>query len=78
VLAQEVEDLRNGTSKRGFVRMAFAGGRKPPEDVTDADGIMDWLDQRGVIEIQWQNIKDMMDSARNLEMRAKRQGDMDD
>ena len=58
--------------------MAFAGGRKPPDDITDADGIMDWLDQRGVIEMEWQKLKDIMDSARNLEIRAKRQEDMDD
>jgi len=39
----------------------------PPEDLSDADGIMDWLDQRGTVAMEWQKIKEMMESARKLE-----------
>lgn len=60
---------------KDFVRVAFAGGKKPPEDLTDADGICDWLDQRGIISEEWRRVKDMMESARNLEMRAKNDED---
>lgn len=52
--------------------MAFSKGKKPPEDLTDADGIMAWLDERGVIDMEWQSIKQLMESARNLEMGAKK------
>ncbi|KAH9926204.1 uncharacterized protein B0H18DRAFT_1094787 [Fomitopsis serialis] len=67
VLSQEVDELRTGAGARGF----------PPDDLSDADGIMDWLDQRGIINIEWQKVKDMMESARNLEMKAKK-GEDDD
>ncbi|KAH9842621.1 uncharacterized protein C8Q71DRAFT_853161 [Rhodofomes roseus] len=78
VLHQEVDELRNGAGSRGFVRVAFARGVEPPDDLSDADGIMDWLDQRGVINIEWQKLKEMMESARNLEMKAKKGADDDD
>lgn len=75
---QEVDDLkqREGSS-RVFVRVAFAGGKKPPDDLTDADGIMSWLDERGIIATEWQRIKEMMDNAEHLEIAAKRGDDAD-
>ncbi|OBZ75568.1 Uncharacterized protein C17H9.06c [Grifola frondosa] len=63
----EVNTLRNGAAGRGFVRVAYE--KQPPDDLTDADGIMDWLDERGIINGEWQKIKQMMESARHLEMR---------
>ena len=58
------------------MRIAYAGGKKPPEDLSDADGIMSWLDERGIIAAEWQKINHMMESANNLEIAAKR-GDVD-
>ncbi|KZT09438.1 uncharacterized protein LAESUDRAFT_694923 [Laetiporus sulphureus 93-53] len=74
-LLEEVDLLRNDDS-HGFVRVAFAGGRKPPDDLSDADAIMDWLDEREIINIEWKRVNDMMEEARNLEMKA-RKGDDD-
>ena len=75
---EEVEGLRNRSSKaRVYVPVAYSGGAKPPDDLDDADGIMNWLDERGMITTEWQKIKDMMESARNLEVASKR-GDGDD
>ncbi|GBE81968.1 hypothetical protein BKA93DRAFT_821589 [Sparassis latifolia] len=71
-LLQEVDELRGNDRSDGFVRVAYAGGVKPPEDLSDADGIMDWLDERGVINMEWQRIKEMMEGARQLDMRAKK------
>jgi hypothetical protein len=71
-LSREVEELRSSNGSRSFVRVAFAKGIKPPKDLTDADHIMDWLDQRGIIGMEWQTIRELMQSARNLEMAAKR------
>lgn len=70
-----MDELRQSDGERGFVRVAFAKGMKPPEDLTDADGIMEWLDQRGVIDMEWQTVKELMESARNLEMAAKKGDD---
>jgi len=63
---------------RGFVRIAFAGGSQPPKNMRDADKVMDWLDQRGVVEWEWQKVRQLMDKARNLENGAKRGGNLDD
>ena len=77
-LNQEVEGLRNRSSKqRVYVPVAYAGGTKPPDDLSDADGIMNWLDERGLISTEWQKIKEMMESAHNLEVASKR-GEDDD
>lgn len=75
-LLREIDEVLD--DNRGFVRIAFAGGIEPPKDMRDADRVMDWLDQRGLIECEWQRVRGLMDSARNLEMRAKRGGDQDD
>ncbi|KZT26355.1 hypothetical protein NEOLEDRAFT_1063304, partial [Neolentinus lepideus HHB14362 ss-1] len=71
-LLREIDELRASQGKRGFIRVAFAGGVKPPKDLDDADGIMEWLDQRQIIEMEWRRVKDMMARARNLEMASKR------
>ena len=44
VIDKEIEELRStATKKKGkkFYRVAYGGGRKPPEDLTDADEICD-------------------------------------
>jgi hypothetical protein len=70
-----VRELRS-TSKKGFVKVAFAKGIRPPKDVNDGNGIMDWLDQRGVITMAWTEMKQMMERARKLESMG--QGEKDD
>ncbi|KAH7914695.1 hypothetical protein BJ138DRAFT_1143392 [Hygrophoropsis aurantiaca] len=67
-LLYEIDELRD--ENRSFVRIAYSGGVKPPKNLQDADGIMDWLDQRGVIEFEWQRIRQMMESAQNLGRRT--------
>ncbi|KDQ33317.1 hypothetical protein PLEOSDRAFT_1099288 [Pleurotus ostreatus PC15] len=77
-ICREIDELhersRAGSSKRNFVRIAFAGATQPPDDLTDADAICEYLDSRKVIDMEWQSIKLMMDSAQNLEM-ARKKGD---
>lgn len=75
-LLREIDEVLD--DNRGFVRIAFAGGAKPPKDMRDADKVMDWLDQRGLVEFEWQRVRELMEKARNLEMRAKKGGDQDD
>ncbi|KAG5645226.1 hypothetical protein DXG03_006643 [Asterophora parasitica] len=76
-IREEVDELHESHQSGGFFRMAYAGGKKPPKDLDDADGICDWLDQRKVIDMQWQKLKDMMESARHLELDRKKGGDVD-
>ncbi|KAJ8589579.1 hypothetical protein M405DRAFT_767528 [Rhizopogon salebrosus TDB-379] len=75
-LLREIDEVLD--DNRGFVRIAFAGGAKPPKDMRDADKVMDWLDQRGLVDLEWQKIRQMMDKARSLEMGAKRGGDLEE
>ncbi|RPD66233.1 hypothetical protein L226DRAFT_500420 [Lentinus tigrinus ALCF2SS1-7] len=76
-LLDEVETLKASREGRGFVQVAYANGRQPPEDLKDADAIMDWLDERQIINIQWQEIKAMMENARHLEVKGGRGDDAD-
>ncbi|KAJ4469396.1 hypothetical protein C8J55DRAFT_523838 [Lentinula edodes] len=52
-------------------------GLQPPKDLQDADGICDWLDQRKVVEMEWEKLKGYMERARGLELAAKRGDDAD-
>jgi hypothetical protein len=74
-LLREIDSVLD--DNRGFIRIAFAGGTKPPKDMRDADKVVDWLDQRGLVDIEWQKIRHLMDKARNLEIGTKR-GDPDE
>jgi hypothetical protein len=79
-IEQELEDVRAQRAKKAnkqFYRVAYAGGKQPPEDLDDADALTDWLDERGVIEREWQRIRLIMDSARKLEMDGKKGEDLD-
>jgi len=61
--------------KESFHTVAFFGGKKPPKDLSDTDGLCDWLDERQVIDIEWQKLKKMMDSAQHLELGDKGEAD---
>ncbi|KAH7889668.1 hypothetical protein F5I97DRAFT_1846179 [Phlebopus sp. FC_14] len=74
-LQRQITDAQD--PNKSFVKVAFAGGVQPPEDLHHADKVMDWLDQRGIIDMEWQRVREMMESARNLEISARR-GDVDD
>ena len=72
LLSTEVRELRS-TGKSGFVKVAFARGIRPPEDADDGDGVMEWLDQRGIIAMAWTEMKQMMERARKLESMGQRE-----
>ncbi|RDB21388.1 Uncharacterized protein C17H9.06c [Hypsizygus marmoreus] len=77
-IRDEVDELHASKQSGGFFRIAYAGGKKPPDDLDDADGICEWLDERKVIDMEWKKIQDMMESARHLDLASKRgDGDSD-
>lgn len=67
---RELDELDHSSSNGGFHRIAYPGGRDPPKDLQDADGLCDWLDGRKLIEKEWHKMKEMMESARHLEVKA--------
>jgi hypothetical protein len=70
-IVRELDELRLSSSNHGFHRVAYPGGRDPPKDLQDADGLCDWLDERKLIEMEWHKMKEMMESARHLDMNSK-------
>ena len=60
--------------KTGFVRAA-AADVSPPDDISDADQVMDWLDNLNAIHEEWQKVKKLMTDTTNFEADAKRGGD---
>ncbi|KAF8910956.1 hypothetical protein CPB84DRAFT_1723119 [Gymnopilus junonius] len=70
-ILREIDVLHDKGSLKSFHTVAFFGGKKPPEDLRDADGLCDWLDERKVIDIEWQKLKKMMESAQHLELGDK-------
>lgn len=69
ILAREVDDVKTRSMKRRiFVPVAYAGGKTPPDDLTDGDAMMNWLDERGVVAAEWHKIKEIMENATNLEV----------
>lgn len=76
-ILREIDVLRSKKSTNSFHTVAFFGGKKPPEDLGDADGLCDWLDERKIIDIEWQKLKKMMESSQHLEL-GNKTGEMDD
>jgi hypothetical protein len=74
-IRQEVDDLHASNQSGGYFRISYSGTKEPPEDLDDADAICEWLDERKVIDMEWQKMKDMMESARHLETTNKRGDD---
>ncbi len=75
-IRSELDDLHAAKSRTGFVRIAFAGGKQPPDDLTDADGVCEWLDERGFIDQEWHKIKTMMEDSERLDI-STRKGEED-
>ncbi|KAG9318509.1 hypothetical protein JVU11DRAFT_600 [Chiua virens] len=73
-LQREIVQARDKT--RGFVKVAYFRGIKPPSDLHDADRVMEWLDERNIIGMEWQKVREMMDRARNLERSGEDGTDM--
>ncbi|KAF9053731.1 hypothetical protein BDZ89DRAFT_1056302 [Hymenopellis radicata] len=63
----EVDELHSADKEDGY----------PPEDLGDADGICEWLDERQFIEQEWQALRKMMESATQLEVSARKGEDVD-
>ncbi|TFK76413.1 hypothetical protein BDN72DRAFT_830988 [Pluteus cervinus] len=68
-IEEEVEQLR---ARQDATYTRTAGGILPPDDLTDADAICDWLDRRKVIDLEWSRVKEMMDSGGKLDAAMKK------
>jgi len=70
-IREEVDDLHAAKQSKGFIRVPYAGRKRPPTDLGDADGICEWLDERKIIDMEWLHVKDVMESSLHLDMFSK-------
>lgn len=75
-ISREIDELQTA-SETGFHQVAYFRGIDPPDDLSDADALCEWLDQRKVIDVEWHKLKDMMESAHHLEIHGKRLDEKD-
>ncbi|KAB5595707.1 hypothetical protein CTheo_945 [Ceratobasidium theobromae] len=61
-ISSEVEVLRTAHRRKDRART-----ERPAPD--DPDGIMSWLDRRGIVQQEWTRLEQLMESARDLEFR---------
>ena len=62
---------------RLYDRVAYAKGLPPPEDTSNPDDIMEWLDQRGTVSAEWHKLRELLERASNLDTSAgKREEDI--
>ena len=56
--------------KRGSTKIISSC--KPPEDPGNGDEVMDWLDRREIITLEWTMVKTLITRATNLDSDVKR------
>ncbi|KAI0302160.1 hypothetical protein BC826DRAFT_987567 [Russula brevipes] len=77
-LSEEVDLAQQPRKKRHFKRLAYAKNLPPPEDTSNPDDVMEWLDQRGVVSAEWQKLSELLERASNLDASAgKKEEDID-
>jgi hypothetical protein len=69
-LSEEVDLVRQPRRKRPYNRLAYAKNLPPPEDASDQDDIVEWLDRRGIVSAEWQKLSELLDRASNLDASA--------
>ncbi|KLO18785.1 hypothetical protein SCHPADRAFT_865968 [Schizopora paradoxa] len=71
-MSTEVTELQERGNEGNFFQMGTSARIEPPNDATDADEIIDWLDKRGVIDYEWARIKKLEAQASNIDVDAKK------
>jgi len=52
--------------------LGYAKSLPPPEDTSDPDEVMEWLDQRGTVSAEWQKLRELLERASNLNAPARK------
>jgi len=69
-LSEEVDLVRQPRRKRPYNRLAYAKNLPPPEDASNPDDIVEWLDRRGIVSAEWEKLRELLDRASNLDTSA--------
>jgi hypothetical protein len=77
MLSEEVDLAQHPHKQRFYDQLAYAKDRPPPEDTSNPDDVMEWLDQRGTVSTEWQRLRELLERASNLDASAgKREEDI--
>ena len=77
-LSEEVDLAKQPRKRRSYDRLAYAKGLPPPEDISNPDDVMEWLDRRGTISAEWQKLRELWERASKLDASVgKREEDVD-
>ena len=77
-LAEEVDLAKQPRKRRSYDRLAYAKDLPPPEDISNPDDVMEWLDRRGTISSEWQKLRELLERASKLDASVgKREEDVD-
>jgi hypothetical protein len=47
--------------------LGYAKNLPPPEDTSNPDEVMEWLDRRGTVSAEWQKLREMLEHASSLD-----------
>ena len=77
-LSEEVDLAQQPRRRHRFYdRVGYAKDLPPPEDTSNPDDIMEWLDQRGTVSAEWHKLRELLERASNLDTSAgKREEDI--
>ncbi|KAG8877255.1 hypothetical protein FRB97_003556 [Tulasnella sp. 331] len=75
-LRTEVDALHERNSNKGSLKILWGARIEKPQDVHKADEVMQWLDDRGIIQAEWIKVKKLMETAHHLD--PQRGGMIDD
>jgi hypothetical protein len=76
-LSEEVDLVQQPGKKRPFSRLNYAKNLPPPEDTSDPDDIMEWLDKKGVVSAEWQRLRELLERASSLDASIGKKEDID-
>ncbi|KAI9509629.1 hypothetical protein F5148DRAFT_1012019 [Russula earlei] len=77
-LSEEVDLVQQPRKKRPYNRLAYAKNLPPPEDTSDPDDVMEWLDRRGTVSAEWQRLNEVLERASTLDAHVgKKEDDID-
>ncbi|KAG9038421.1 hypothetical protein FRB95_001278 [Tulasnella sp. JGI-2019a] len=75
-LRAEVDALHGRHNENVSLKLSWGPGIEKPKDPHDADEVMQWLDDRGIIQHEWLKVKRLMEKAHTLD--PQRKGGIDD
>jgi hypothetical protein len=52
--------------------LGYAKNLPPPNDTSNPDEVMDWLDRRGTVSTEWQNFRELLERATGLDASARK------